>query len=252
MTLFNNLLRDALLARPIAAKKEDATFDSATKQQMDGCGKKKGTTLDDASGDYAVKNIKLQAVSSLMQWVETEPDDLDEGETLADRLIAMMVGIADANKDGDITEDEQGVIDVAMNAAWNYLTSKGASDEDCAALFNDADPAAAERIRDLLADSLPEGEEADEEIDAIVFTDADQEPLMDSVADAVYMDAVYKKTFAIRNGKKVRINKRVSGTVRLTAKQKVAIRKAQMKSHSAAAQMRRMKSMRIRRKSGLK
>lgn len=246
MSLYNNLLRDALLVKNTDEKKS-GVFDS-----VDGCSgskKKKAVVMDEAGGDYAVKNIKLQAISTVQQWVET--DDLDEGETLADRLAAMMVGIADSNKDGEITEDEQGIIDVAMNAAWNYMVGKGASDEDCSALFNDGDNDAAERIRDLLADSLPEGEEADEEIDRIVFTDSDQEPLLDSVAEAVYMDAVYKKTFAIRNGKKVRINKRVSGTVRLTAKQKVAIRKAQMKSHSASAMMRRLKSMRIRRKSGM-
>nr|DAY72175.1 MAG TPA: hypothetical protein [Caudoviricetes sp.] len=245
MTLFDNLMRDAMQAQPIVKKTKSATMDSCD------TGEKKKVSMDDAGGDYAVKNIKLQAVSTLQQWAETEADDLDEGETLADRLIAMFVGIADANKDGEITEDEQGVIEVAMNAAWDYLTSKGVSDEDCEALFNDADKDAAERVRDLLAEELPEGDEADEDIDNFVFSEEDQEPLLDCVSNAV-LDAVYKKTFAIRKGKKVRINKRVSGKVRLSAKQKVAIRKAQMKSHSAAAQMRRMKSMRIRRKSGLK
>lgn len=245
MTLYNDLLRDALLEKPVEAKKPAATMDS--------CGgkKEKDVTLDEAGGDYAVKNIKLQAVSTLHEWAETEPDDLDEGEGLGDRLIAMFVGIADSNKDGEITDDEQAVIEVAMNAAWDYLLAKGVSDDDCSALLNDGDNDAAERVRDFLADKLPEGDDADDEIDNFVFTAEDQEPLLDSVSDAI-LDAVYKKTFAIRRGKKVRINKRVSGNVRLTAKQKVAIRKAQMKSHSAAAQMRRMKSMRIRRKSGLK
>ena len=249
MTLFNNMLRDALTSE---RSKSDGIFDSCSNETKDSCnqkGGKKFATMDEAGADYAVKNIKLQAISALHQWVET--DDLDEGETLADRLIAMMVGIADSNKDGELSEDEQSIIDVAMNAAWDYLTSKGVSDEDCEALFNNGDSSAAERIRDLLADSLPEGDEADEDIDDVVFTEKDQDPLLDSVSEAVYLDAVYKKTFAIRKGKKVRINKRVSGTVRLTAKQKVAIRKAQMKSHSASAMMRRLKSLRIRRKSGL-
>lgn len=249
MSLFNNMLRDALTS---GSRNGKNFLDSCSTGTKDGCDPKDGkksATLDEAGADYAVKNIKLQAISTLQQWVET--DDLDEGETLADRLIAMMVGIADSNKDGELSEDEQGVIDVAMNAAWDYLKAKGVSDEDCNALFNDGDNDAAERIRDLLADSLPEGEEADEEIDGVVFTEKDQDPLLDSVSEAVYLDAVYKKTFAIRKGKKVRINKRVSGTVRLTAKQKVAIRKAQMKSHSASAMMRRLKSLRIRRKAGL-
>ena len=63
--------------------------------------------------------------------------------------------------------------------------------------------------------------------------------------------AVYKTKMAVRKGKKMRIRKRISGTVRLSAKQKLAIRKARMKSHSAGARMRRMKSMRMRKKAGL-
>ena len=55
----------------------------------------------------------------------------------------------------------------------------------------------------------------------------------------------------VRNGKKVRINKRVSGTVRLSAKQKVAIKKARLKSHNARAMLKRAKSMRKRKQMGL-
>ena len=65
------------------------------------------------------------------------------------------------------------------------------------------------------------------------------------------LDAVYKKKLVVRNGKKVRINKRVSGTVRLSAKQKVAIKKARLKSHNARAMLKRAKSMRKRKQMGL-
>jgi hypothetical protein len=50
----------------------------------------------------------------------------------------------------------------------------------------------------------------------------------------------------------VRINKRVSGTVRLSAAQKVAIKKAVMKSRSSIAKVRRLKSMKVRRNMGIK
>ena len=123
---------------------------------------------------------------------------------------------------------------------YDYLTSKGVSESDASALLNDWDEDVADRVRDLLADHLPDGEDAEgEDLDNFVFSAEENEPVL---------DAVYKKTFAIRKGKKVRINKRISGTVHLSAKQKVAIRKARMKSHSASAMMRRMKSMRIRRR----
>ncbi len=191
--------------------------------------------------NYTIADITMSAVSAVQQWAET--DDLDDGESYADRLMALMVGIADANKDGDITEDEQGVLEVALNAAWDYLVKCGATEEDAGALLNDWDDEAADRVRDLVASVLPEGDdESSAEIDNFVFSDSDQEPAL---------DAVYKMKMAVRKGKKMRIRKRISGTVRLSAKQKLAIRKARMKSHSAGAMMRRMKSMRMRKKAGL-
>jgi hypothetical protein len=212
--------------------------------------KPRGVAMDAANtdvapvgaGDYAAKDIALKAVAALNSWVET--DDLDAGETLADRLFAMAVGIADANHDGEITEDEQEVMDGALEAMWQYLESKGCTAEDCNLLLNEWDPDAAERIRELLASNLPDGEDAElAELDNFVFGDEAEQPAMDS--------ATYKKTFAIRSGKKKLIRKRVSGTVRLSPKQKVAIRKAVMRSHSAGAQARRTKSMKMRAKFGL-
>lgn len=191
--------------------------------------------------DYTIRDISLSAIAAVQQWAET--DDLDDGESYSDRLLALFVGIADANHDGDITEDEQGVLEVALNAAWDYLVKAGVTEEDAGALLNDWDDDAADRVRDLVASVLPDGDDAaSAEIDSFVFSDDDNAPAL---------DAVYRKTVAVRNGKKVRINKRISGTVRLSAKQKVAIRKARMKSHSAGAMMRRLKSMRLRRKAGL-
>lgn len=191
--------------------------------------------------DYTVADISMSAVAAVQQWAET--DDLDDGESYADRLMALFVGIADANKDGDITDDEQGVLQVALNAAYDYLCKLGVTVEDADSLLNDWDDDTADRVRDLVASALPDGDdEASAEIDNFVFSDDDQEPAL---------DAVYRKVLAVRGGKKMRIRKRISGTVRLSAKQKLAIRKARMKSHSAGAMMRRMKSMRLRQKSGL-
>jgi len=227
-TSISEMLREAMRRCPPAP-----TLDSAKNAE-------KELTLDGAD-DYTLRDIQLSAVAAVQQWVET--DDLEDGENSADRLMALFVGIADANKDGEITEDEQGVLEVALNAAWDYLVKLGVSEEDVETLLNDWDEDTAERVRDLVASVLPEGEdEAGADIDSFVFSAEDQEPAL---------DAVYKKKLVIRGGKKVRINKRISGKVRLSAKQKVAIRKARMKSHSAGAMMRRMKSMRLRRKTGL-
>lgn len=200
-----------------------------------------------ASAEGALADIRMAAIGALHAWCETEAGDLEAGETMADRLFALTVGIADENKDGDITEDEAAVIDMALNAMFDYLASKGVSEEDASALLNDGDSGAADRVCELLRGALPEGDDASmEDVESFAFDAEAQEPLMDSV-----LDAVYKKRMVIRGGKKVRINKRVSGTVRLSAAQKVAIRKAGMKSRSASARMRRMRSLNVRKKMGL-
>ena len=162
---------------------------------------------------------------------------------MADRLLALVVGIADADKDGEISDDEQAVCDAVLENMWDYLSAKGVSDDDCDALLNEWDAGAADRVYDLLVSALPDGEEASAaDLDSFAF---------DGDSDGAVFDAVYKKKLVIKHGKKVRINKRVSGHVRLSAKQKISIRKMLRKSHSAVATMRRMKSNRIRKASGL-
>ena len=57
---------------------------------------------------------------------------------------------------------------------------------------------------------------------------------------------VYKAVVAIRNGVKAVINRRVSGSVKMSPAQKAALHKAQAKSHSGAALQKRKKSIRKR------
>lgn len=191
------------------------------------------------AADYTDTDVALKAVAAVQEWAESA--DMDEGEGSADRLYALLIGIADADMDGEISEDEQGILDIAGEAAWDYMASKGVSDEDISKVLNDWDNEAAANVQEMVASNLPDGEEAAaEEMDNFVFGDG---------SDESALDAVYKKKIVIRKGKKMRINKRVSGRVRLSAKQKVGIRKMLRKSHSAKAQVRRAKSMKIRRKS---
>ncbi len=195
----------------------------------------------EAAAEHEIRTLRMQAAAAIQQWVEES--DLDASESSADRLLALMVGIADENQDGELDDDEQEVLLVALESGWDYLSGLGVEEDDISALLNDWDADAGERVRDLVASALPDGDdEADEAIERFAFTDDDQEPLL---------DATYRKTVAIRGGKKVRINKRVSGTVRLSGKQKLAIRKASMKARSAGAKARRLKSMKLRRKLGL-
>lgn len=195
----------------------------------------------DSAANYEFAAIAQQAVAAIHQWVET--DDLEAGETMADRLMSLFVGIADANQDGALDDDEQELVDAALNAAWDYLESVGVAEDDISALLNDWNDAVANNVVDMVATSLPEGDDA---ADAIINSFA----FGDDAQDAVF-DATYAKRIVVKHGKKVRVNKRIAGEVRLSAKQKIAIRKMLNKSHSSKARALRLKSMKFRKQSGM-
>lgn len=65
-----------------------------------------------------------------------------------------------------------------------------------------------------------------------------------TVKKTKYGNVRYKGIKVMRHGKVVVVNKRISGHVRLSAKQKAALNKARRKAHNGLASMSRMKSIR--------
>ncbi|WP_321946567.1 hypothetical protein [Paraburkholderia sp. J10-1] len=201
---------------------------------------------------YASTDLRLKAASIVQEFAATPNDDLGDGETLSDRLQMLVVGAIDGDKDGEIDDDEAAIGEQLLDAIWDYMAAKGISDDDCDALLNDWDDDTAARVKDALVEAIPTDEaDAEEDLDDFAFDDDAEQSIFDSAGEMV-LDAVYKKRMVIRKGKKVKIRKRISGRVRLSAKQKLAVRKMLRKAHSARAMMRRMRSMRIRRRAGLK
>lgn len=235
MSEIDDLMREVLNPHRLRAVLDDAGGDG-----YDNDHGKNAATVYDGAQDHATKTFEKNALYGLHEWVES--DDLDEGETEADRLMAIMVGIADANQDGELDEGEQEVINTALNSAYDYLVDKGVAEDDASLLLNDWDTDAAVRVKERLAASLPDGQEASmDEIDGFVFGN-DQEALM---------DAVYRKKIVFRGGQKIKVNRRIAGHVRLSSKQKMAVRKMQLRSHTASARLHRGKSMRQRQRAGL-
>lgn len=226
MTMVANSLRDYLYREGDAQQKRKPVLDCAG----DDC------DIMDSASNFEAASIRMDVAAAIKQWAEDT--DLEDGEGVSDRLQALIVGIADSNQDGELDDDEQELIAFALEAAWDYLLAIGVDESDLDLLLNEWDASAAERIRDLVIAS--EGDDTD--LDTFAFADGDQ--------DSVF-DATYRKKIAIRGGKKVRINKRISGTVHLSGKQKLAIRKMGLKSRSASAKVHRLKSMRMRKKMGL-
>lgn len=186
---------------------------------------------------YAAADLQLKAATALHEWAQTTRRDLDPQETNADRLQALFIGIADADQDGALDDEENEVVNMALDAGYDYLVGMGVTEDDAEALLSDWTAGVADRVHGFLVEHLPQSEEAqDMLISSFVFGLGDQEPTL---------DAVYKMKMAIRGGKKVRIKKRISGFVRLSSRQKLALAKAHRRSHNASAMVRRQRSMKL-------
>lgn len=212
----------------------------------------------DSRSAYAMSDLKLKAASAVHQFAETDKSELDEGETLCDRFLSLLAEGCDENEDGEISDEEAQYIDLAYEAAATYMLRFGVNPDELEAFINDDDEKAAANIQELLLHALPEGKEAClDDIEKFAFdeNDGSTEPVLDSAQSngnqQAVMDAVYKKKWVVRQGKKLKIRKRVSGRVILSAGQKKAVRKMHLKSHSGRANLKRLKSMRKREKLGL-
>ena len=214
-----------------ARPKEDPALDSAR------------DALDSAASVYMGHSLRLHAASVLNQWVETMDEDLDPGETLADRLLALLMAAVDDDGDDDLNEAEQDVLEAVFAAAEEYLLAADVSPDDVSELFDNWTDEAAVRVRDALAASLPDGDDADDLLGRFAF---------DAEAAASVFDAVYRDVVSFQDGKKVIKRKRISGAPKkMTQKQKIAFAKIRRKAHTAAADMTRKKSIKKRIKSGI-
>jgi hypothetical protein len=246
-------LQDALRGRLLTAHEVEAVKSGKTRQRFDGANEKDGKeynlTLDKIVAIAAMAQIRTQAAHAVQVWAET--DDLDKGETLYDRLDALISYIADGGIDLDddpATDDRDDIYMVAMQAASDYMSVLGADDADLEVLFNSKDDDArdevAQRLVEFLMQTLGEDEDAAE--DAVQNFAFDLESESD-----VFDSANFKKTVAIRDGKKVILKKRLGSKLKRTAKQKAALIKAQMKAHSGSAKLKRQKSLNVGKKANL-
>ncbi len=200
-----------------------------------------GKALDAAglAAAHALSDVAFEAAAVVQAWLEEEPE---EGENYADVLQDMFFEDADMNEDGELNDDETVLIDARLNAAYDYMLSKGASEEDAYKLLSEWNADAAERVHDLLVEKMPDGEAANADIDNFVFGDESEEAVLDSA---------FKWVNAVRNGKKKRVHQRVSGVARRSVAQRAALAKARLKSHSGKANTKRLKSNRVRKALGL-
>lgn len=250
--MYMQYVRDAARARRLAeleaAKAATQALDSASTTADEGKdGKDEGegnkaldgvTMLDGVTVfDGVLDDVSaIDAAAIVYQWAET--DDLEQGEGYADRLLSLCVGALPYDVEDDLTDEQSEELADIVDDVATVLESMGVAEDDLVSLLDDWDNDAGERVQEFVAAAIEDGS------DPASF-------VMGDGSDEAALDAVYKKRVAIRNGKKVKINKRVSGKVILSAGQKVAVRKMLMKSRTSIAKLKRAKSMRVRRKMGL-
>jgi hypothetical protein len=258
--MFGNSLKFPTKSR--ADREVEAALDSLNSQQTEQI-----DPIDNRAAMALMWSIREQAwyvVKVLVDAIsEGKLDELTPSEFLDSALLYAM-GV-------DTEEGEQA--DSVLNALFSAhiadaFSSLGVADDMVADILGDdvtlADTTLESAV-DIVVENMPsEGEPMDRFVNDFVYGNHDEngDDDLDSELDALTGKSkkpvsagqkttkkvngktlVYKATKAIRNGHQVVVNKRISGTVKLSAKQRNALHKAQMKAHTGTAIKRQMRSL---------
>lgn len=205
--------------------------------------------LENAVDEYATASIRVDAMAAVLTWIE-------EGDFFYNTLDETVVVVADIDGDYELTEAEENLYSDIWEQVPNALLTLGADKSDVQELVNgpneEADKAAA-RIGKQLSEKM-EKEEADD--DSLIMGFAyGEDAILESASydDSLHgiLEATYKRMKAVRDGEVKFIRKRTSGHVRMSAAQKGGLKLARRKSHTAGAELKRRKSMKLRKQRGM-
>lgn len=228
-------------------------------------------SLDDQAFNSELLALRREALFSVFQLADDIlSDDLDDNELASDRLDAF-VRSKDDSDDEENAQLEQQVMQVKAANMADALSSLGVDDETINLAFgSDIDEAdeAIENLAEIVEVNTPKGDDLQEFITAFLFGDSELDMTAGEVEeyDSAQLGKnktrktksgqtlVYKGVKAVRNGKITVVNKRIGNTgmkVKLSPKQKAALRKAMSKAVSPNALKKRVKSLRIGLKNGI-
>lgn len=211
-------------------------------------------------------NMRMAAVSIVLTlaMIVSEEQDADEEELLPSEVLdGLMLNVFEQDDDEEI--DEMVKIILSAHVA-DFLKKLGVGkdliDEMFSADFDLADNAfdladnAIEKACQIILDNLPEdGKPLDDFINNFAYGDDNDDESKDEGYDAVKLSVGQKSTKEI-NGKKARYqakrvvkngevvikNERIGGNVRLSAKQRASLKKAQRKAQTGSAIKKRVRS----------
>ena len=248
-------------------------FDTLTPQEA--ADKLNADPISERMALVATSQMRIQALSVAFMLAAMLNDTEYDSEALlpSELLDSLML---DAFADDDDEEYDGGDVDDKVKTVFSAhvadaLSTLGVEDAVIEDLFDDevevADAAVTLAAETVLENMPDDGEDFEEFVAAFAYGDEDDEDegeTFDSMnGDTEYMfDAaakrrvgkktvkkvngktlVYKAVKAIRNGKRVVINKRISGKPFLKAGQKAALKKARRKASTGAAIRKQMRSL---------
>ncbi len=217
------------------------------------------------------EQMRLAALSIVFSFaaILTEDDFDDEDLLPSEVLDTLMLEAFDDDDDEDDSDIDDGVKTTLSAHVADALSTFGVSDDVIEDMFDTdveiADAASLGAAESVLEGMPDDGEDFESFVATFVYSDYEDdldesgfdgmgEPQFDAAKSKLRAGKktvkklngktlVYKAVKAIRNGKKVTINKRISGNIKLNAKQKAALRKAQRKSGMSSAIRKQMKSL---------
>lgn len=189
-----------------------------------------GAVLDSAEEDMAEKMGKSDAMAVALQWVE-------DGEYTYDALDNLVYGMTIDDPEADEPEVDEEAYNEMLNGVAGALVELGASKDGVVSLLQDEDDEAGEIIGNKLSSVM----------DSV--TEDDYTLITRYAAGGMILDAMQK---VVRDGEVTWIQKKPKRKRIMSAAQKAALKKARMKSNTAAAKAKRKKSARVRKSAGLK
>lgn len=221
------------------------------------------TGLDATALNSEVQNMRKAALEVVFMLTQAIIDnELDEDELPSDRLAALLAGFATDSETDEEIEVDQATLDIFTANVQDALESLGVGQDLISTMFGEGEEAeeAIEAAAALVESNTPTSDDLQEFIDLFVFGEAEEDEgaMMDGVSlgktttkSGKFGKVVYKAVKAIRNGKVSVVNKRVSGRVKLSAKQRSALNKARRKATTSGALKKRMRSMKKRKQMNL-
>ena len=251
--------------------RSQAQFDALTPQEA--ADKLDASPISERMALVATSQMRIQALSVVFLLSAMLNDAEYDGEALlpSELLDSLML---DAFADDDSDEYDGGDVDDKVKATFSAhvadaLSTLGVEDSVIEDLFSDevevADAAVTLAAETILENMPDDGDDFDEFVAAFAYSEEEEEEgeVFDNLNggteyqfDAAQKRRVGKKTIkkvngktliykavkAIRNGKRVVINKRISGKPFLKAGQKAALKKARRKASTGTAIRKQMRS----------